>query len=251
MYVSIDIGGTNTRVASFESLESPNISNKLSWVEDNMDKDISLLISSIHDLTNDVKAIGIGITERTSDDIEVVEEVHKSHKELEEKLVRLLSDEFNCPIFLQNDAVVASLAVASFGEGKGLDEFVYITWGTGIGGSHIIFKDNKLQFENLNWNKYFMKWESKCGGRFLKYKYSKSPDELTLEEWIKVLEDFVKEYGHFQSKFKNKKIILGGGIAQKKKSELQSLDENISITNLGDNVGLFGGAALIKNQLNS
>ncbi len=53
-----------------------------------------------------------------------------------------LSEEFQVEAFLENDATAATIAEKIFGSGKGVDNFVYITLSTGIGGG--AFLNGKL-----------------------------------------------------------------------------------------------------------
>ena len=53
-------------------------------------------------------------------------------------LVKPLKKEFKLPIFLHNDANVAALAERYFGAGKKIENLVYITLSTGIGGGAIV-----------------------------------------------------------------------------------------------------------------
>lgn len=53
-------------------------------------------------------------------------------------IVQYLNSEFKVPIYLDNDANVATLAEYTFGNGKGLENIVYITASTGIGGGAIL-----------------------------------------------------------------------------------------------------------------
>lgn len=53
-------------------------------------------------------------------------------------LVKILSEKFNVMIKLNNDANAAALGEHLFGAGRGVDNFVYITVSTGIGGGAII-----------------------------------------------------------------------------------------------------------------
>ncbi|HLH86269.1 MAG TPA: ROK family protein [Thermoplasmataceae archaeon] len=53
-----------------------------------------------------------------------------------------LEDRFRSKAFLENDATAATIAERLFGSGKGVDNFVYITLSTGIGGG--AFLDGKL-----------------------------------------------------------------------------------------------------------
>lgn len=57
-------------------------------------------------------------------------------------IVKILEKEFKLPIIMENDANAATIAEYLFGKGKGLDNFIYITVSTGIGGG--IITDGKL-----------------------------------------------------------------------------------------------------------
>lgn len=64
-------------------------------------------------------------------------------------LVKILSEKFDVLIKLNNDANAAALGEHLFGAGRGIDNFVYVTVSTGIGGGAII--DGKLyNGENSN-----------------------------------------------------------------------------------------------------
>lgn len=49
-----------------------------------------------------------------------------------------LAKEFHLPIAVENDANVAALAEATFGAGRGHPDFLFVIWGTGVGGGIII-----------------------------------------------------------------------------------------------------------------
>jgi glucokinase len=55
---------------------------------------------------------------------------------------RIFSDEFGLPVYVCNDASLAALGEHRYGAAKGLDDFVYITVSTGIGGGMVL--DGKL-----------------------------------------------------------------------------------------------------------
>lgn len=52
-------------------------------------------------------------------------------------LTRVFSDEFGVPAYLDNDATAAAIGEFYFGAGKGVDDLVYFTVSTGIGGGII------------------------------------------------------------------------------------------------------------------
>ncbi len=49
-------------------------------------------------------------------------------------VVGMFEDEFGVPVLIENDANAAALGEMTFGEGKGVSDFVYFTVSTGIGG---------------------------------------------------------------------------------------------------------------------
>lgn len=53
-------------------------------------------------------------------------------------LTEIFGEHFGVPAFIENDATAAALGELMFGAGKGVDDFVYFTVSTGIGGGIVI-----------------------------------------------------------------------------------------------------------------
>jgi len=53
-------------------------------------------------------------------------------------IVKLFSEEFKVPVFLQNDANASALAEWKFGAGRGCDNIIFLTFGTGMGAGLIL-----------------------------------------------------------------------------------------------------------------
>jgi glucokinase len=54
------------------------------------------------------------------------------------KIVDIISTELNVPVFLQNDANACALAEWKFGAGKGTENMIFLTFGTGLGAGLIL-----------------------------------------------------------------------------------------------------------------
>ncbi len=65
------------------------------------------------------------------------------------EIVKILEKEFSIPAFLQNDANACALAEWLFGAGKGTENMVFLTFGTGLGAGLIL---NGRLYEGTNGN---------------------------------------------------------------------------------------------------
>lgn len=54
------------------------------------------------------------------------------------EIVKMLRDKFSVPVFLKNDADACALAEWKFGAGKGTENMIFLTFGTGLGAGLIL-----------------------------------------------------------------------------------------------------------------
>lgn len=151
MYILIDIGGTNTRVARTDDKESfgePIIFD----TPQNFDEWFSIVITHIDTLRQgeQISSIVAGMAGIFSADRSTV---HISPHLPEWQGINLknkLGGWFNCEAIIENDTALVGLGEAIFGSGKGYDIAVYITISTGVGGIRIVdgkIDRNKFGFE--------------------------------------------------------------------------------------------------------
>ena len=60
-----------------------------------------------------------------------------------------IGSRFNVPVYLENDATGATIAERIFGAGKDMDNFVYMTLSTGIGGGAFIMAQRNVNIQYL------------------------------------------------------------------------------------------------------
>jgi len=252
MYITIDIGGTNTRIAGVADLVKPIFvtepirrRNSTSYEED-----ITSIIEDARKLGgSNIKAVGVGIVgtmnkERTRS-LHSKNNAHWNDKPFVEDLKRTL----NCPVYADNDGVVAALGEAYYGSVK--TDFAYVIWGTGIGGAMVVHDEQGVPaVDKLDWGKYFGKWEYACGGKELALTYGKQPEDLTEQEWHDVIEKFGAQAARFVKTVQPQAIVFGGGLAVRHKQELEALSSKLGVachvTGFDGDSGLYGGLALIR-----
>ncbi|RKD30112.1 ROK family protein [Thermohalobacter berrensis] len=145
MYIGVDIGGTAIKAGIVD--ESGDIVKKKETATnvhrgyEAIEKDIIDLISDlkkeVEEKGNTVKSIGIGIPGIADVNHDIV--IYCTNlKWRNVPLGKNLKEHFNLPVYIENDATVAGLAEAVKGSTKGYKNSLFLTLGTGVGGSIII-----------------------------------------------------------------------------------------------------------------
>ena len=142
--IGVDLGGTWVRAALSD--EKGKIMEKVQEkVDVSSEKAISnQIVKIVRVLCNksgvDVTSLeGVGIASAGPLDIKEGALINPTNLPFDYvPLTRPISEQLNVPTFLINDCAAAVLGERIFGAGKGLDNLVYITIGTGIGGGAIV-----------------------------------------------------------------------------------------------------------------
>ena len=130
-YIGIDIGGTNIKIGVISTdweiikiSKCPTGNNPFDFI-----------LQEINNILNEynIEGIGIGIAGLVDTDGNVIKAANipffnnfPLHKELVNR--------YHLNLKIENDATVATVAEALFGEGKNCNRFIMLTLGTGIGG---------------------------------------------------------------------------------------------------------------------
>lgn len=141
-YLGIDIGGTSIKYGLYNGDgQSLNKDGEVPSVRDDFDKILSILTEIVNKFP-DVDGIGVsvpgGVDKRTRVMFDGGACVALTGKDLRS----VMQEKFKIPVEIENDANCAALAELWKGNGRGCENFVCITVGTGIGGGIVI--DGKL-----------------------------------------------------------------------------------------------------------
>ncbi len=253
MYIGIDIGGTNIRLASASNLDNPIFENRKQFRNSHsFDKNFQNILSYIDSLSSKVDGISISIAGTTDDDKSMVIEGNNIPEFSGKPTKELLIDRYKCKVMLDNDGIVMARGEALYCEGKNID-FAYLIWGTGIGGASVKYKNNKpviTKFERRR-DTNLATWEDVCGGKSIEKFYKKPAETLDENEWREVMKHFLQNISEFISIVKPKMIIFGGGIAVGQSSRIARISDQLStltikVTSLANDAGLFGAMASLK-----
>lgn len=147
--IGIDIGGTSIKGAIVD-----DTGKVLTRFAMDVNKDVSgeaevnrfcdVMTKSINDFDKSIKlkGIGIGMPGILDMDKGVVITSPNLPKWNGLHISKLISNRMNLPVYINNDANVATLGEARFGSGKEYKNLIMLTLGTGVGGG--IIADNKL-----------------------------------------------------------------------------------------------------------
>lgn len=146
--IGVDLGATTVKVGLVDGDGKILTSQKLdSFATKGPPAVIQQVSHAIRELLRNMKreeviGIGIGAPGVVSDDGAVVKYPPNFSDWTEVDLGAAIHEEFRLPVRVENDANVAALAEAKFGAGRGHKDFLFVIWGTGVGGGIIL--DGKI-----------------------------------------------------------------------------------------------------------
>ena len=140
-YIGIDIGGTKCAVivGEYENEEIKIVSRK-AFATDVGEAPLSVIekFSEIISEEDDFKAIGISCGGPLDSKSGVILCPPNLPQWVDVPIVEILSKRFGVPVFLQNDANACALAEWKLGAGKGTENMIFLTFGTGFGAGLIL-----------------------------------------------------------------------------------------------------------------
>ena len=275
MYISIDLGGSNTRVASTKDLKEILEIIKVQ-TEQNIDLERSIINSSIEKLVGDQEIKGVclgvpGFVNKKERKFEKIVNVPSfSGFSFDEIIGNIVAPE---RILAENDASLAGLGESVLGAGKNFDVVAYLTLSTGVGGvriaekkidphqkfsepGHMIIEENGRKCEFCGQNGCLCAYTS---GTAFKEIYGMNPSEC---EDLKIWSEYAKKLSlgviNLIAEWAPDVVVLGGSISNKFEeffkeplmAELSKQDffkiPPIVKSELGDNSGIYGGFVMLK-----
>lgn len=228
--IGVDLGGTNMRAALVVSGEITTKAARLVPKTDSADEVVNALVETIKEVyTAGVEAIGVGVPSLVKAKDGIVYDVQNIPSWKKIHLKEILEKEFNCPVYVNNDANCFAVGERVFGTGKQFDDFVGLITGTGLGAG-IIKNGHLLPDQNCGAGEFGMipylddNYEMYCSGQFFERRFKTDGGTLAQKAAggdARALEAFA-EYGqHLGKAVKTilftvdpEAIVIGGSVAK-------------------------------------
>ncbi|HTK81210.1 MAG TPA: ROK family protein [Bacteroidota bacterium] len=144
--IGIDLGGTSIKTGVVDKkgkiLDQISVDSKASKGPPSVIQQMIFTIQHMFGKYKETECMGIGIG--SPGVISVNEGLVKNPPNFanwdEVSLSKAIRKATDLPIFVENDANVAAIAEANFGAGAEYKHFLYVIWGTGVGGGIIVDK---------------------------------------------------------------------------------------------------------------
>lgn len=257
MYIVCDIGGTNMRVASVAGDALGEI-KKVRTPKDPAEG-IAQFVALARECVQGEKITSVaGCVAGTLSDGGVISDARNLRAWEGKNIVRELSDALHAPVHIVNDAALAGLGEASAGAGRGAVKLAYITVSTGVGGG--LIEDGKIVaaggIADIKINGTDL--EDLVSGTAVTKKFGiPSKDLDSLDERNALADILAKGLCVVVERWSPETIVLGGSMivgmnpipvsrVQESLSKLLANPPVIKMAELGDNGGLWGGLALLK-----
>ena len=146
--IGIDFGATSIKGGLIESQNIIKMATLDTKSSEGGSVTMNVLKDTIRQLkTDDTTAVGIGIPSVVDSEKGIAYDVQNIKGWKEVNVKSLLEEEFNVPVFINNDANCFAMGERIYGLGRDFEHFVGITLGTGVGGG-IIQKGKLLSDAN-------------------------------------------------------------------------------------------------------
>jgi len=232
MYLAVDIGGTKTLLAAFDS--KGKIQKELKFpTPQNYETFLTELDSNVKKLgVGDFRAAAVavpGLLNRETGKVLALGNLPWKNEPIEAEIERLVA----CPVIIENDAKLAGLSEAKLLI-KDFKRTIYITISTGIGIALITdgiidTKVGDLGGRGLlvEHNEKLVPWESFASGKAIFEKYGKRASDITDEEaWKLIAHNLAIGFIDLIAVLQPDVIVVGGGVgAHYKKFEKYLLKE--------------------------
>jgi len=272
-YVGVDIGGTNTRIGLFGSLDAPDFvylarfPTYQSYEEQLHHIVVAVRASNIHHLAG----IGVSVAARIAKDGCSVSVAPNLPEYVDRPFAEDLVERLKIPVRLAHDTICGLLAEKQFGILHQIDRCAYLTVSTGTGAAILLGKASTMLISSIEIGHQILDGNSlKClcgqvgcletftGGRQIELRYGCSIAQITDREcWETFSDKLAIGLVNLAQLTRIDVVALSGAIVLKNQFLLPMLQEKVNSilkgstlelkkAMLGENAPIVGAAALLE-----
>lgn len=277
MYISIDLGGTNTRVAASKDLKKFEAIEKFK-TEKGFEPEMAAIFDAIQKVAQgeEIQGISLGVPGSIDKEAKLIKSGPNILGFSGKRFGEVFSPHYPAEIVLiENDAALAGIGEAVYGAGKDFDNVAYITLSTGVGGSHISKGEIAANLGNSEPGHMIIvgggRFHEPCGqygciegylsGVAFEAIYGESPVTCTNQKyWDDYAEKLALGVNNIVAMWLPEVIVFGGSMSLKfedyfKKPLIEKLVTmsfvkkrmpELKLLELGDNAGLMGGLEVLS-----
>ena len=270
MYILVDIGGTNIRVAGSKDLATTSEPAVFDTPQD-YDDALKKIAERAEHIAGEsaIERLVVGVPATLSRDKRLIIGSALNIPAWKGKSIAGdLETLLRTRAFCENDAALVGLGEAHFGAGKGAEIFAYVTVSTGVNGARIVGgKVDVSAFGFSTGHQYVSSeepprtWEQMISGRAIRERFGVAPRELGKEHavWEELARTVAVGLHNSIVHWSPDKVALGGSMfndigipLERVKFHLERITgvanelTEIVHSQLGDTGGLWGGVALLR-----
>jgi glucokinase len=133
-YIGVDIGGTNTRIGLFRSLDAPDFVNLARFPTfQSYEEQLHHILEAVTASNIQYSGIGISVAARIAKDGRSINVAPNLPDYVDKPFADDFVEALNCPVRLAHDTVCGLLAEKQFGILRKIDRCAYVTVSTGTG----------------------------------------------------------------------------------------------------------------------
>lgn len=232
VYLGVDIGGTSVRGIWVD--ESGEVVDQFSFATDgDYGKTLMNIQQAVEGGQSKPASVGIGVAMAVNNG--TLRGGGKLASWLGRDLQADLHKAFQVPVGVVNDAEAATLGESTVRD----EDFVFVIWGTGVGGSVCRYVSGKASVQpaeighmviNLDSDKLcgcggLGHLEAHVGGGYLEGRFGAKAGELTDAQWTEVLKELAVGIYNITLNHRGLPVVFGGGVAFKQLGTAGRLQE--------------------------
>jgi len=279
-YITIDIGGTNVRLALFAETEAGQVTlikKESRTIPRDYEEGLRFLVDEITKLKAGQKLTGVALALPGLVDTEngVITDSANLTTYQNKPIKKDLEEKLDLEVRIVNDVFAAALGEAVHGLGKGKKVFNFIIWGTGFCASNVKRFEEKIHISTTDFGWHLIQWEGSwssasdertpeyyVGGGSLSRQHgdlAKLSDSDPL--WDEVSQKAAQGLINLLFFHPTKHFVFGGGLILKRPFLLKKIEKLIAenqnvfevptleLSELGDTAALYGLVALFSAKI--